>query len=266
MMEADREVLCGSKGRHQIERPAWRGGSVQPGDTRRAAGRAAAAPRAELGWRSTAGELPMGGGHRPAWMSTRWAAVAAGVSTRRYAGTLDPVPADVTERATSSIAGVAAFRGAVDKAPLGISQPTVGRVGPAGGLHRRQGLPGPLHGDRVGDPRRRSPGRTPGADERTSDDSPRVRPAASGHAAPSLRRAANRRACCCRRIFRKSSRCSGSASTRRRMSAYRSVSSSISPASSRYTNVSGEGVSRFDDTRDVRRAQVDSYPRLGAAQ
>ena len=32
------------------------------------------------------------------------AAVAAGVSTRRYAGTLDPVPAAVTERATSSSA------------------------------------------------------------------------------------------------------------------------------------------------------------------
>ena len=32
------------------------------------------------------------------------AAVAAGVSTRRYAGTLDPVPVDVTERATSSSA------------------------------------------------------------------------------------------------------------------------------------------------------------------
>ena len=27
MMEADREVLCGAKGRHQVERPAWRGGS-----------------------------------------------------------------------------------------------------------------------------------------------------------------------------------------------------------------------------------------------
>jgi hypothetical protein len=62
----------------------------------------------------------------------------------------------VTERATSSSAGVAAFRGAVDKAPLGISQSAVGRVGPAGGLHRRQSVPGPLHGDRVGDPRRRS--------------------------------------------------------------------------------------------------------------
>ena len=28
MMEADREALCGPKGRHQVERPAWRGGSV----------------------------------------------------------------------------------------------------------------------------------------------------------------------------------------------------------------------------------------------
>ena len=27
-MEADREVLCGPKGRHRVERPAWRGGSV----------------------------------------------------------------------------------------------------------------------------------------------------------------------------------------------------------------------------------------------
>ncbi len=28
MMEGDREDLCGPKGRHQVERPAWRGGSV----------------------------------------------------------------------------------------------------------------------------------------------------------------------------------------------------------------------------------------------
>ncbi len=58
--------------------------------------------------RSAAGEVPLA--------SFQWAAatdpldehtlaaVAAGVSTRRYAGTLDPVPADVTERATSSSA------------------------------------------------------------------------------------------------------------------------------------------------------------------
>ena len=28
MMEADREALCGPKGRHQVERSAWRGGSA----------------------------------------------------------------------------------------------------------------------------------------------------------------------------------------------------------------------------------------------
>ena len=28
MMEGDREALCGPKGRHQVERPAWRGGSA----------------------------------------------------------------------------------------------------------------------------------------------------------------------------------------------------------------------------------------------
>ena len=58
--------------------------------------------------RTTDGEVPL--------RSFQWAAatdppgahtlsaVAAGVSTRRYAGTLDPVPGDVTERGTSSSA------------------------------------------------------------------------------------------------------------------------------------------------------------------
>ena len=46
MMEADRETLCGPKGRHQVERPAWRE-CRQPGDARRAAGRGAAATRAQ---------------------------------------------------------------------------------------------------------------------------------------------------------------------------------------------------------------------------
>ena len=68
----------------------------------------ARAPAPRLRVRSAAGEVPLA--------SFQWAAatdpldehtlaaVAAGVSTRRYAGTLDPVPADVTERATSSSA------------------------------------------------------------------------------------------------------------------------------------------------------------------
>ena len=104
MMEGDREDLCGPKGRHQVERPAWRGGSVASQVT--LGGRQVAVPRLRV--RSADGEesLP----------SFRWAAttdpldehtlsaVAAGVSTRRYAGTLDPAPAEVTERGTSSSA------------------------------------------------------------------------------------------------------------------------------------------------------------------
>ncbi len=101
MMEGDREDLCGPKGRHQVERPAWRGGSVASQVT--LGGREVAVPRLRV--RSTDGELPL--------PSFRWAAatdpldertlaaVAAGVSTRRYAGTLDPLPDEVTERGTS---------------------------------------------------------------------------------------------------------------------------------------------------------------------
>ena len=122
-MEADREVLCGPKGRHQVERPAWRGGSVDSQVT--LGGRQVELPRLRV--RSSDGEVPLA--------SFQWAAatdpldehtlaaVAAGVSTRRYAGTLDPVPADVTERAEDwEIVGVVV--GAM--------------VGPP-----RQGLPGP---------------------------------------------------------------------------------------------------------------------------
>ena len=69
-------------------------------------GRQVEVPRLRV--RSADGEVPL--------VSFQWAAatdrldehtlaaVAAGVSTRRYAGTLDPVPVDVTERATSSSA------------------------------------------------------------------------------------------------------------------------------------------------------------------
>ena len=80
-------------------------------------------------------------------------AVAAGVSTRRYAGTLDPAPAEVTERGTSSSAVSRRFVALVGQAPAVVSQPAGGRAGPAGGLHRRQGLPGPLHGGCLGDQR-----------------------------------------------------------------------------------------------------------------
>ena len=73
MMEADREILCGPKGSHQVERSAWRGGSCrQAGDARRAADRVAAAPSAERRRRSTPGEPPMGRRPPTRWTSTRW--------------------------------------------------------------------------------------------------------------------------------------------------------------------------------------------------
>ena len=96
MMEVDRDALCGPKGRHQVERPAWRGGSVDSQVT--LGGRQVEVPRLRV--RSAAGEVPLA--------SFQWAAstdpldehtlaaVAAGVSTRRYASTLDPVPAEET--------------------------------------------------------------------------------------------------------------------------------------------------------------------------
>ena len=101
MMEGDRDAACGPKGRHQATRTAWRGGSVASHVT--LGGRQVSVPRLRV--RSAAGEVPLA--------SFQWAAatdpleahtleaIAAGVSTRRYARTLDPVPREVEERATS---------------------------------------------------------------------------------------------------------------------------------------------------------------------
>jgi len=101
MMEADREALCGVKGRHQPERRAWRAGSV---DSRVSlGGRQIELPRLRV--RDANGERSLS--------SFRWAAardpldahtlesIAAGVSTRKYRRTLDPLPAGVTEHAVS---------------------------------------------------------------------------------------------------------------------------------------------------------------------
>ena len=71
-MEVDREVLCGPKGRHQVERPAWRGGSVDSQVT--LGGRQVELPRLRV--RSADGEVPLASsnGRRPPtrWTSTRW--------------------------------------------------------------------------------------------------------------------------------------------------------------------------------------------------
>ena len=104
MMEADREAICGPKGRHDAERHALRGGSTPSRVT--LGGRQIGLSRLRV--RSTSGEVPLA--------SFTWAAsqdplnthtleaIAAGVSTRRYDRTLDPLPAQMGQAATSKSA------------------------------------------------------------------------------------------------------------------------------------------------------------------
>ena len=101
MQEADRDVLCGPKGRHQPEREAWRGGSVESHVT--LGGRQVGLPRLRV--RNADGEVPLASfewaAATDALESHTLEAIAAGVSTRQYARTLDPVPTEVSERSTS---------------------------------------------------------------------------------------------------------------------------------------------------------------------
>jgi putative transposase len=93
MMEADRVALCGPRGKPDLDRQALRGGHTRSWLTLGGRRMAVRRPRA----RSVAGEelsLPSFG-----WAEKRdplneatLAAIAAGVSTRRYAGTLDALP------------------------------------------------------------------------------------------------------------------------------------------------------------------------------
>ena len=104
MMEADREVLCGPKGRHQVERTVWRGGSVDSQVT--LGGRQVELLRLRV--RSADGEVPLVSFQWAAATdpmdNTRWPRSLPGCRRAGYAGTQDPVPAGVTERATSSSA------------------------------------------------------------------------------------------------------------------------------------------------------------------
>jgi len=102
MMEADRVELCGPKGRPDEQRRALRGGHTRSWLTLGGRRVAMRRPRA----RAVAGEelsLPSFGWaekHDPLNEATL-AAIAAGVSTRRYAGTLDPLPAGEVQGSVS---------------------------------------------------------------------------------------------------------------------------------------------------------------------
>ena len=131
-------------------RVAWRE-LVQRGDTWRVTscrrGCACGAPTVRYGWRAVNGQRPA-----TRWMSTRcrrWrpGCRRGGMRTRWTRCRRGDRAWDVEQR------GVSAVRGAVDQATAVVSQPAVGRAGPASCLHRRQGLPGPLHGGGTGDRR-----------------------------------------------------------------------------------------------------------------
>lgn len=104
MQEADREALCGPKGQHDQNRQAYRGGSTPSRVV--LGGRKISMPRLRV--RSDGGEQPLA--------SFQWAsdqdplddytlsAVAAGASTRKYARTLDPLPAEVHQAGVSKSA------------------------------------------------------------------------------------------------------------------------------------------------------------------
>lgn len=105
MMEADRERICGAKGRPDEQRRAYRGGhtasNVVLGGRRIGVQR----PRARG---IEGGELALptftwAAGGDPLDRATMQA-IAAGVTTRRYRGTLDPLPAKEKERSVSKSA------------------------------------------------------------------------------------------------------------------------------------------------------------------
>ena len=156
----------------------------QSGDAWRAPSCSAAAARAERRRRGAAAELPMGGGHRPAGRAHALGGRRRGLDAA-VCGHLGPGAGRGDGAGNVEQRGVSAVRGAVGQAPPVVSQPGVGRAGPAGGLHRRQGLPGPLHGGRVGD-RHAGPQARAGTARRGHRDGGRhQRPAQrSGHARP----------------------------------------------------------------------------------
>jgi len=102
MMEGDREALCGPRGRHDPARRAGRAGSAPSRVT--LGGRQIEIPR--LRARSPEGELALSSF---TWAAARdpldrytMEAIAAGVSTRKYQRTLDPLPEHMEQHATSS--------------------------------------------------------------------------------------------------------------------------------------------------------------------
>jgi putative transposase len=101
MMEQDRVAVCGRKGKHNPDREAIRAGSTSSEIT--LGGRRIGMRRLRARGRDGEVRLPSfvyAAGRDPLDRQTK-EAIACGVSTRRYARTLDPLPESVEERSTS---------------------------------------------------------------------------------------------------------------------------------------------------------------------
>lgn len=101
-MERDREALCGPKGRHLEQRQAYRAGSTQSEITFGGRRIPMRRPRARTvdGQELVLPSFAFAAGRDPLDRRTL-AAVAAGVASRRYASTLETLPAGEPERAVS---------------------------------------------------------------------------------------------------------------------------------------------------------------------
>lgn len=105
MMEEERAAVCGAKGVPNPTRSAYRGGHTRSQVTLAGQRIAIARPRAR---HIEAGEATLPSfqwaTHRDPLDAATIAAIAAGVSTRRYRTTLDPLPADESAAAVSKSA------------------------------------------------------------------------------------------------------------------------------------------------------------------
>ena len=139
MMEQDREALCGPRSRRDPDRRAGRAGTTTSEVT--LGGRRIRIPRPRV--RSTAGEelaLPsyVFAAQRDPLDNHTLNAVACGISTRRYARSLEPLTEDLDERSTSKSAVSRRYVALSTQrmtawltTPLGDRSPGVGSSGPS---------------------------------------------------------------------------------------------------------------------------------------
>ena len=156
MMEADRVALCGAKSVPDADRRAVRGGTHAQ---RRGAGRPAHRHQAAAGTQRRCGELELptfawAAGTDPLDAATM-AAIAAGVSMRRYASTLEELPPPEKALSVSKSAASRRFVALSEEQLHAVAVALAGEAGPAGGDDRRHPLPRPRH---PGGPGHRCPG------------------------------------------------------------------------------------------------------------